>query len=59
MPYRPEGMPAVEDFKEGAKVVRLRLLEGAVHLIPIELIRKWIVNNRIDYHTWEALNDGE
>jgi len=37
--------------------VWLRSLEGTAHLIPLEPGHRWIVNSRIDYHTWNELND--
>ena len=42
----------------GDYMVWLWSLEGAAHLIAIEPRYRWIVNNRIDYHTWNELNDG-
>jgi len=26
-------------------------------LIPVEPERNWIVNNRVDYHVWNEMND--
>ena len=58
-PHGPEGMSVVETCTEGNKVVWLRSLEGAVHLVPLEPSEKWIVNNRIDYHNWNTMYDDE
>jgi len=56
--HGPDGLATVEDSEEGSKVVRLQSLQGAAHLIPVEPTQKWIVNNRINYHTWNAMIDG-
>jgi len=59
-PKGPEGMACVKKRENGTGdiVVWLRSLEGTAHLIPLEPGHRWIVNNRIDYHTWNELNDG-
>ncbi|KAF8415030.1 hypothetical protein EV426DRAFT_579132 [Tirmania nivea] len=59
-PYGSEGMFYVQEFKRGGgqTIVWLRAIEGAAHLIPLEPERKWIVNNRVDYHVWNEMNDG-
>ena len=44
--------------ESGDIVVWLRSLEGMAYLIPLEPGHHWIVNNRIDYHTWNELNNG-
>ena len=53
-----EGMIKV-GLTEWAKnvVVRASDIGGMVHLIPIEKDRLWLVNNRIDLHTWNLLYD--
>jgi len=60
MPGGPEGMVCVQkkDNENGDYVVWVWSLEGAAHLIPVELEHRWIINNRIDYHTWNEWNDG-
>jgi hypothetical protein len=59
-PKGPEGMAYVQvrQNQSGDCVVWLRSLEGVAQLIPVEPNCRWIVNNRIDYHTWNELNDG-
>jgi len=49
-PHGPEWMSVVEEWATRNKVVLLRCLESAVHLVPLEPMQVWIVNNRIDYH---------
>ena len=46
-------------WKERTKnvVVRASDIQGMVHLIPVEKDRVWLVNNRIDLHTWNLLYD--
>ena len=53
-----EGMIKV-GLTERAKNVVMRASDigGMVHLIPIEKDRLWLVNNRIDLHTWNLLYD--
>jgi len=58
-PHGPERMSVVEEWVGGHKVVLIRCLESAAYLVPLEPSRFWIVNNRIDYHTWNAIHDGE
>lgn len=31
--------------------------EGAVHLLPLELNQRWVVNNVLDYDVWNKMND--
>jgi len=59
-PKGPEGIGYVQrrENRTGDIVVWLRSLEGMTHLIPLEPGHRWIANNRIDYHTWNELNDG-
>ena len=58
-PHGPEGMSGVKEFLHGGgqTVVWLRTIEGAAHLIPVEPEKNWIVNNRVDYHVWNEMND--
>lgn len=58
-PHGPEGMSVVETWTERNKVVWLRSLEVAVHLVPLEPSDKWIGNNRIDYQNWKTIYDDE
>ena len=39
-------------------VIRITDIEGMAHLIPIEHNGPWLVNNRIDVHTWNDVHDG-
>ena len=58
-PEGPEGMSEVKDLLHGGgqTVVWLRTIEGVAHLIPVEPEPNWIVNNRVDYHVWNEMND--
>ena len=56
-PNGPEGMYNVQNVPGSDWIVWLKSLEGAVHLIPLEPSGKWIVNNRIDHHTWNEVHD--
>ena len=60
IPHGPEGMSYVESppMGQGEMVVWIRNIEGAVHLVPLELNQRWVVNNRVDYHVWNEMNDG-
>ena len=60
IPHGTEGMSYVESrpMGEGDMVIWIPNIEGAVHLVPLEPDRKWIVNNRVDYHIWNEMNDG-
>ena len=60
IPHGPEGMSYVESppMGQGEIVVWIRNIEGVVHLVPLELNHRWVVNNRIDYHVWNKMNDG-
>ena len=53
-----EGMIKV-GLTERAKnlVVRASDIGGMVDLIPVEKDRLWLVNNRIDLHSWNLLYD--
>jgi len=58
-PHGPEEMSEVKEFLHGGgqMVVSLCAIEGAAHLVPQEQERNWIVNNRVDYHMWNEMND--
>jgi hypothetical protein len=58
-PSGAEGMSYVGEVTGGGcqNVVWVHAIEGAVHLIPLEPNRHWIVNNRVDYHVWNEVND--
>ena len=60
IPHGLENMSYVESHsgEKGGSVVWVRNIEGAVHLVPLEPERKWVVNNRVDYHVWNEINDG-
>jgi len=53
------GMSRVEAYTGGGgqSIIWLSAIEGAIHLIPLEPERNWIVNNRVDYHVWNKMND--
>jgi len=42
---------------EGQNGVWVQAIEEAAHLIPLEPSQNWIVNNRVDYHIWNEIND--
>jgi len=58
-PHGEEGMIRMEqrDGNEGMHMVRVSDIEGMAHLIPVETDRVWLVNNRIDFTTWNELYD--
>jgi len=58
-PHGPEGMSEVKEYLHGGAqtVVWLSVIKGVVHLIPLEPERNFIVNNRVDYHVWNEMND--
>lgn len=56
-PHGPAGMCFVQLPPQCNRVVWLKSLEGAVHLIPLEPSDKWLINNRIDHQTWNELHD--
>ena len=45
-------------MEQGEIVVWIGNIEGAVHLVPLEPNQRWVVNNRVDYHVWNEMNDG-
>ena len=60
IPHGLEGMSYVESrpMGEGEIVIWIRKIEGAVHLVPLEPDRKWVVNNHMDYYIWNEINNG-
>ena len=60
IPHTPEGMSYAESrpMGEGEMVIWTQNIEGAVHLVPLEPDRTWVVNNRVDYHICNEMNDG-
>ena len=40
---------------QGFHIIRVKDIEGLAHLIPLEAVRVWLVNNRIDLTTWNEL----
>ena len=56
-PDGPEGMCRVGTPMTN-HVIRISDIEGMAHLIPIEPDRLYLVNNRIDQHTWNEIHDG-
>ena len=59
IPHGPEGISYIESRPkgEGEIVVGIRNIEVAVHLVSLEPDWKWIVNNHVDYHVWNEMND--
>jgi len=58
-PGGPQGMSFLGKFTGGEdqNVVWVQAIEEAAHLIPLEPSRNWIVNNWVDYHVWNEVND--
>jgi len=58
-PHGPEGMSEVTEclYAGGQTVVWLRAIERATHVVQQEPERNWIVNNTVDYHMWNEMND--
>jgi len=56
-PWGEEGMIRVEQREDGNSmhVIRIGDIEGMAHLIPLETGKIWLVNNRIDFSTWNEL----
>ena len=55
-PDGPEGMPRVGNPTKN-HVIQITDIEGMAHLIPIEPDNLYLVNNRIDHHTWNDIHD--
>jgi len=55
-----KGMSRVEGYAVGGEqsIVWVSAIDRAVHLIPLEPERNWIVNNYVDYHVWNEMHDG-
>ena len=43
--------------RSGDIVVWLRNIEEAVHFVPLEPEHKGVLNNQVDYHVWNVMND--
>ena len=56
-PDGPEGMVRVSTPMKN-RVVRIVDVEGMAHLIPVDPDKLYLVNNRIDVHTWNDIHDG-
>jgi len=56
-PWGEEGMILVEQREDenSMHVIRIGDIEGIAHLIPLETGKIWLVNNRIDFSTWNEL----
>jgi len=56
-PHSEEGMIRMEwiDGERGVHFIRISDMERMAHLIPLEKGKVWLVNNRIDFHTWNEL----
>ena len=56
-PDGPEGMVRVGIPMQN-HVICITDIEGMAHLIPVEPGNRYLVNNRIDVHTWNDIHDG-
>jgi hypothetical protein len=56
-PDGPEGMVRVGTPTKNF-VVSIQHIEGMAHLVPINPDELYLVNNRIDLHTWNDIHDG-
>jgi hypothetical protein len=56
-PHSEEGMIRIEwmEGSRGIHFIRTTDMEGMAHLIPLEKDKVWLVNNRIDFITWNEL----
>ena len=56
-PWGEEGMVRVEKKEDGygMHIIRMGDIEGMAHVIPIDPGRLWLVNNRLDFSTWNEL----
>ena len=55
-PDGPEGIARVGTPMKN-HVIKITDIEGMAHLIPIDLDNLYLVNNRIDQHTWNDIHD--
>ena len=55
-PDGPEGMARVGTAMKN-HVIPITDIEGMVHLIPIEPDNLYLLNNRIDQHTWNDIHN--
>ena len=56
-PNGPEGIPRVRTLTTN-HIIQISDIEGMGHLIPVEPDKIYLVNNRIDQHTWNDIHDG-
>ncbi|KAF8414646.1 hypothetical protein BGX38DRAFT_1281763 [Terfezia claveryi] len=56
-PGRDEGMVRMEGREDGKgmNILRITDIEGMAHVIGLKEGNTWLVNNRIDFHTWNEL----
>jgi len=56
-PHSEEGMIRMELMGRewGFHIIRIADIEGIAHQIPVEENKLWLVNNRIDFNTWNEL----
>jgi len=56
-PHSEEGMICMELIggERGFHIIRIADIEGMAHLIPVEENQVWLVNNKIDFNTWNEL----
>ena len=55
-PDGPEGMARIRTPMKN-HVIKITDIEGMAHLIPIDPDNLYLMNNRIDQHTWNDLYD--
>ena len=59
----PNGAQWMSDLEspsigQGEIVVWIRNIEGAVHLVQLKPKQRWVVNNHVDYHVLNQMNNG-
>ena len=56
-PCGEEGMVRVEKKEDGygMHIMRIEDIEGMARVIPLDPGRLWLVDNRIDFRTWNEL----
>ena len=56
-PWGEEGMVRVEKRVDGfgIHIIRIGDMEGMAHVIPLDPVKLWLVNNRIDFNSWNEL----